>query len=239
MERGRKSLAGTKDISMSYQTFVCACDKYSWIYPDFIRLADPHIAYSYIFFTEEYEDDDYRVVPVGKGLWYERMLRCLTRLTARDVIYLQEDFLIKSVNEHLLEEAYCLHKKKNAYITKIGNNYEFKTCKYPTKIDQHQVYIQDIADVYLMSHQPVAIFNRQFLIDSLVELKPAGPSEHEIDGSKWMRASNKTRVFCIGESHYPKNYSEIFNFEHAIRKGKILPDAINLLGDFNEKTTIS
>lgn len=216
---------------MSYQIFVCACDRYAWIYPDFIRLAAANLPEQYVFYTEEYIDDHiYNILPVGRGLWYERMLRCLNRLTARDVIYLQEDFLIKSVNMHLLEEAYWFHKKKNAHITKLGNNYEFKTHKYPARIDEHQIYIQDINDEYLMSHQPVAIFNREFLISTLSELTPDA-STHEIKGSQIMRERGQGKVFCVGEANWPKNYSDIFHIEHAIRKGEVLPDALPYLNE--------
>lgn len=153
------------------------------------------------------------------------MLVCLDHLESDDVIYLQEDFLIRDVDCDAVEEAYLLHKKKNAFITKLGNNYEFTTHKLGYKVGRHQVYLQNPNDEYLMSHQPVAIYNKEFLMRSLRELQSTNASAHELDGSKWMRANGLTKVLCIGESHRPKNYSEVFHFEHAIRKGELLEDA--------------
>lgn len=214
---------------MSYQAFVCACDKYSWIHDYFLYYYYKNTPENLPikFFTEEIYGEDKH--PIGSGSWYQRMLRCLAHLECDDVIYLQEDFLIKSVDKDIIDEAYGFHKAKKAHITKLGNNYEFRTYSYPCNIGPHEIYLQDINDEYLLSHQPIAIFNKSFLVNSLECLEPTGPSEHELDGSHWMRKNGTTKVFCVGDAHRPKNYSEIFNFEHAIRKGEILPDAMEYL----------
>lgn len=217
---------------MSFQVFVCACDKYNWIYPDFIRYANSNLPYEYSFWTENIYDENHNILPTYREKWYERMLYVLNILKCRDVIYLQEDFIILSVDKEVIEESYNFHKRKNSLITKLGNNYEFRTYPYPERIGRFSVSLQDKNDEYLMSHQPVSIFNREFLIASLEGVRPDGPSKHEILGSNWMRACGSTKVFCIGESHRPKNYSEIFHIEHAIRKGEILEDSKKYLGEY-------
>jgi hypothetical protein len=200
------------------EIFVCACDAYAWIYPYFVHLAGKNLPLRYTLFTETIEGPNF--IPVGPGRWDERMKRCLSLLNSRDVIYLQEDFLIQYVNVGLLEKAVQLHRKHNTYITKLGKNYEFKTYLWPAQLDTLKVYIQDVYDKYLLSHQPVAIFDREFFLESLSELTPDA-SSHEIIGSNWMRSNGRLGVFCVGETHYP-NRSDIFTIDHAIRKGELI-----------------
>lgn len=205
---------------MQLRAFCCAHTKYAWILPDFARLA----AANFPFPVDIY---------VGDSPWNVRMREILSSYDCRDVIYLQEDFLITSVNMGLVEQCYHFHKKKKAIITKLGSNYEFLGGTFVDTIDYHPVYKQNPSDEYLMSHQPVAIFNREFLMQSITDKTPDA-SSHEINGSKWMRKNNLTRVYCVGWNYRPVNKSDIFTFQHAIRKGKLLREADKLLTNIPE-----
>lgn len=192
------------------KVFCCACTKYKWILPDFIKLAQANLPLPID-------------IHVGDERWDIRMRGILEGYTCRDVIYLQEDFLITQADMNSIERAYKLHVDKNAIITKLGNNYEFQTAYYPAHINGHPVKWQTRFSQYLMSHQPVAIFNREFLLSTISE-ETYNASIHEIKVSDWLKGDNR-KIFCVGEGHYPKNYSDILTFEHAIRKGKVLRDA--------------
>jgi len=206
--------------------FVCGFDGYAWIYEHFQRFAQQNLPLEYSFFSEQTEG--LGIIPIGKGDWRERMILCLDRLYSRDVIYLQEDFLIKNVDIDLLQEAYKLHVQSKALITKLGRNYEFNCVQIPGRVGPLEIYLQNPSDQYLMSHQPVAIYQRRFLIETLNTEKTPCASTHEINGSQIMRKRGETKVLCMGPTFRP-NRSIIFEIEHAIRKGILLPDAEQLI----------
>ncbi len=212
--------------------FVLACEKYKWIYPHFFHFANknlfqnPEYTIPFYFFAEEPYLEHTQVIPGEK--WGDRFWATLSILSKyKNVIYLQEDFLIKSVNIDIVKECLDLHNRHNNHITKLGNNYEFKTYKFPDRVGCFDIYKQYKEDIYLMSHQPVAIFNREFLLSTISE-DTMDASSHEINGSKIMRETKQTKVMCVGESFNP-NKSIIFEIEHAIRKGELLPDAKRLI----------
>jgi hypothetical protein len=216
--------------------FVLACGKYEWIYKYFWYFAEKNL-FPYIgnipfyFFVESGNG----CVITGKN-WGDRFKKTLISLTEyKNVIYLQEDFLIKYVDVDSVLAAIELHNTYDNYITKLGTNYEFETYPFPEKINNLQIYRQRINDEYLMSHQPVSIYNREFLLETITE-QTDNASAHEIIGSKIMREIGKTKIMTIGPKFYPKNKSIIFEIEHAICKGELLPDAKKMMEEYdNEK----
>jgi hypothetical protein len=213
-----------KDLAV----FVMACDKYEFIYKPFFYFAKKNLPLPFYFFTEGISGKDY--TPIGDLAWNERLDCCLQLLNSySDILFLQEDFLIKNVNMPALEAAYDFHKKKKAQITKLGNNYEFNCSPIGKSIYGLSVYLQNFADEYLLSHQPVAIYNREFLLQTISE-KTDNASMHEWVGSNIMREKGFNKVFCIGPKFNP-NKSLIFEIEHAIRGGKLLPAAERLIND--------
>ena len=211
--------------------FVLACDKYEWIYRHFFRFAFDNLPLKFLFFTEKLFGNVF--IPLGKLPWNERLTLALKYIEDFEhCIYLQEDFLIKNVNIKILEKAYEFHKRKKAYITKLGTNYEFNVVSTGEHIEGLPIHIQNFEDEYLLSHQPVAIFNRKFLLDTISK-KTDNASMHEWEGSRIMRANNWNRVFTIGPKFNP-NKSLIFEIEHGLRGGVLLPEAKRLIENFKE-----
>src|ERR1700723_705946 len=118
--------------------FVCACKRYEWIYPYFYHFAVENLPFSFKFFDEN---------DAGGGSWNERMIFCLNSLSEyRDVVYLQEDFLIKYVDQQAVERALDIHRKYKANITKLGNNYEFRNTSFPDEVCGLSLWLQDVND---------------------------------------------------------------------------------------------
>ena len=69
-----------------------------------------------------------------------------------------------------------------------------------------------------MSHQPIAIFNKEFLISTLNEKQYA--SEHEM---YWSEKITDKNVFCCGKNEFDHQmFNPIFGYKHVIQKGKLI-----------------
>ena len=66
-----------------------------------------------------------------------------------------------------------------------------------------------------------------------ISKKTDNASMHEWEGSRIMRANNWNRVFTIGPKFNP-NKSLIFEIEHGLRGGVLLPEAKRLIENFKE-----
>ena len=164
-------------------------------------------------------------IKTGKGEWSDRLKIALNQIPEEHILYLQEDFIIQNINKSLLVQAYDIHSREND-ITKLANNYEFTTRKINNKfVDDGIIKLPIVyqnTGLYLMSHQPVAFFNKQFLLSTLE--KSYGPSEHEMDISKqidYEKSRMIPYIMCIGNVYYP-NKSDIITIHHAIRKGQFI-----------------
>lgn len=203
------------------------CDKYEYMYKHFVRFARANFPLNIKYFGETIPFPDEETTLLGEAPWNDRFRWALNSINTPHVAYLQEDFLIKSVDMEALIGAYELHKKYKAHITKLGTNFEFTVSRFPEIILNHQVYLQNAADTYLLSHQPVCFFSREFLLSTITD-KTTDASLHEIEGSHIMRTTLQTKVFTIGQPNNP-NKSDIFTIEHAIRKGVLLDDARKMI----------
>lgn len=228
---------------MSYAIVCQACDRYESIFKTFLDCIEPHLyheekntgqiyARTLFFATEEIDVKRENVVNIktGPGSWSKRLRTILESPELSDYsdcLYLQEDFLITNIDWTTVNKAYQFHKFIDADITKLGRNHEFHTFGTQYKIRGHEVTKQREKDTYLLSHQPIAFFNKDFLLRTLVE--DCGPSEHEINTSKNIPAE----VYCVGKGYYPTNKSDIITYLHAVRRGELLPEAAALIEKMN------
>ena len=207
-----------------------SCDKYSWILPEFFSHFNKHFPFELgwpVYFCNEEADilTTAKHIKAGTGSWSVRLKYILEMIEEKDILYIQEDFFLQYCNVEWLQKAADLHMRHKSNITKLGSNYEFTLTGPFMDIEfgphasaELPIYIQE-SGLYMMSHQPVAIFNKEFLLSTLTE--DCGPSEHEINTSKKMQGMIKPPI-CIGQVFCP-NKSQIFTIHHAIYKGIYCP----------------
>ena len=110
-------------------------------------------------------------------------------------------------------DLYKFHNDYGSDITKTGS---FKTFSL-LKTSVENIYAQKYG-YYLMSHQPVAIFNKEFLISTLSEEQNA--SEHEM---YWSERIKENSVFCFGKNEFDHQmFNSVFGYKHVISKGNII-----------------
>ncbi len=209
-----------------------SCDKYSWILPEFFSYFNKNFPFELewpIYFCNEEVDVittlyNRKHIKAGTGSWSARLKYILENIEEKDILYIQEDFFLQYCNTEWLQMTANLHGSIKSNITKLGSNYEFTlegpfTHDFFNKIDcELPIYLQR-SGLYMMSHQPVALFNKEFLLSTLTE--DCGPSEHEINTSKKMQNMEKPPI-CIGQVFCP-NKSQIFTIHHAVYKGVYCP----------------
>jgi len=227
---------------MNSYAIVCqGCDRYSFIFKYFLDAIRPHLNEKKIFFcTEEIDVEDECVINIktGPGSWSKRLKFILEHELLRDfdtVLYCQEDMLIKNIDWNTVNKCYEFHINNYADITKLGKNFEFRTFPATHAINGHPVCRQVLGDTYLVSHQPISFFKKEFLLNTL-EGQEFGPSEHELLSSQRFDPN----VYCVGNSRNP-NRSLIVDYVHAIRQGELLPegkDFINVIRKFNDSKSI-
>lgn len=213
--------------SNRYCILVQGCDRYSFIFKYFLDAIRPHLDGRKIFFaTEEVDVDDEIAINIKvKGSWSARLRQVLEHELLRDyehLIYCQEDMLITHMDFSTINKSYQFLINSGADIVKLGNNREFNTVSTEYKINGYPVASQKEKDYYAISHQPISIFNKSFLLNSLYG--DFGPSQHEIEASQKYPA----KVFCVGDVYWP-NRSDIVTFTHSIQRGKILPEGEELI----------
>ncbi|QOX80331.1 hypothetical protein FY034_15765 [Trichlorobacter lovleyi] len=122
--------------------------------------------FSYYFANEAVDFDIpnfFRHIPTGTGEWSERLTIALDRIQEDTVLYLQEDFLLTSVNQEALFNALAWHKNHGNLITKLGSHNFFHTEPTDEILLGHKILKHCTGSMFAMSHQPIAIFNSAFL----------------------------------------------------------------------------
>jgi hypothetical protein len=224
---------------MSIAVVIHGCDKYKWIFPEFLSFFSvnfPEVDWPIYFCTEELSvslPDRMTLVRAGFGEWSTRLKRILNYIPDDNILYLQEDyFVLRTIKDTLLQIG-KIHETSELNITKLATNYEFsvrpvmKNNEEMARIDGFPLYYQPNG-LYTMSHQPVAFFNKQFLLDTLniVGLKHPegfGPSTHEIVMSEVIaQKCVDPKIYCVGNIYNP-NKSDIVQIHHAITRGVYNP----------------
>lgn len=209
------------------------CDDYSWTWPIFFSCLNKHWDYRWpTFFAAEKEYcylNKGAYIYTGKHEWSERLKIALEYIETDHIIYLQEDFWTLKIEYNYLEAAVDFHINQGAHITKLGTNYEFTYDKI-SMMGRLPVHKQKIGSPYVMSHQPIAIFDKEYLLKAIdMYNKPCGPSEFEEGVTRLINSGRlHTSAYCIGPMHMP-NQSNIWTIEHGVRKGELIPEARNFL----------
>src|SRR3990172_4480560 len=164
-------------------------DGYKWCWPYFYHCFKQHCAPLFqwpIYFCNETETVTFKgmkQIKTGHGAWSTRLQHALDHIPERDIIYMQEDFLITHCNIEALVSAYNIHLSEECNITKLATNHEFFVRLLGMNvIDGLPLYKQPTKSPYIMSHQPIAIFQRTWLSSTLSE--PMDASQHELQWSQ-------------------------------------------------------
>jgi hypothetical protein len=187
-----------------------------------MKAARPHLREKIIFATEEIDflDEDVINIKTDIGSWSSRLRAILNHpllYDYEDILYLQEDFILRDIKWDIVDWCYETHIREETDIFKFGTQHEFNTetigvmCGMPLRLQKRH-------DTYSISHQPVALMNKYFLLKTLDG--DFGPSEHEINGSQKYDA----KVFCLGNVSNP-NRSEVIDYVHAIQRGQVIESA--------------
>lgn len=210
---------------MKPAVIVHTCDKYSYILPEFLeayKKFNLHKLLTTYITTEEktFSDNDVINIVTGNGEWSDRLNIACKQIPNEDIMLMQEDFIIQNINLNVINAAFNFHKQFQSHITKLGAFYEFKV--YNTGLYcydlKYPVWIQENSP-YMMSHQPIAFFNKSFLMETLKT--PYSAWEHECRITEKINNNDygNIRIYNIGQIHYP-NRSDIIDIYHAIRKGQ-------------------
>lgn len=203
------------------------CDSYSWIWDTFYHFWNKNWNIDCpVYFCNEELYFKLNQIKTGSGSWSERLYKALLEIQENDILYFQEDFLIKRVNYDWLAKSYEIHKKHNNDLTKLGTNYEFEVSIVGQ--DFLPILTHTRKSEYIYSHQPVTICKRDFLLDILKDRK-IGPSEAELQITKEINYGLiKCKQMCIGPIFIP-NKSIIIEIEHCIRQGQLIDEAKNFI----------
>lgn len=134
----------------------------------------------------------------GAGSWSDRLIKALDLITTENVIILSDDTIIKRCNESTLLTIIDMHDRKKADATKLGDRKNFIV--EPTGMTLGPLLIKKQVDGLFMSHTPLTIFNRKWLLASL---KPNQTIwEHECEGTNMITGTNHLIfVVCDNDSN--------------------------------------
>lgn len=201
---------------MSLALLVHACDKHSFVFERFLKAFDHFNLNVPCYFATEstnVNSERFKNINVNERIWSTRLKKVLSFISEKNIIFIQEDFIINHFNRDAFLELYHFHNDYDVDITKTGSFPTFSLKR--TSI--LNIYAQNSGQ-YLMSHQPIAIFKKDFL-ESTLDIEQ-NASEHEM---YWSEKIQDKKIFCYG-----LNYSEhqmenrIFAYNHVIRQGNII-----------------
>ena len=182
------------------------CDKYSFIFDEFLSYFQnfPRTIFDKTYFCNEEVDvnlnDGIIQIKTGVGEWSDRLIKILSQTKNQNIIYIQEDFFIKNVNIEELENGINFHLSNNNDITKFGYFSSFILETYDLLINK-----QSNKSSYLISHQPISIFKKDFLLSTLSSNINCWQHEQFI--------SNEASVYCYGK------YNQVIQYHHALYRG--------------------
>lgn len=203
-----------------------SCAKYHFILDEFFQHFEQHFLY------EDY--DIYHIterIPYYKHYttnivlkdesWRDRFVKALDQIQCETFLYLQEDMLILHTEPEVIAGAFRIYhdvKDQGCVIIKLGTFHDFTLNQTAFDLSGHPIFIQNNGP-YVMSHQPPAIFNKEFFIKTLY--KEHNVWTHECEVSEEINNGIYGNIFalCIGRPYYPVNKSDIITSHHAIRKG--------------------
>jgi len=201
---------------MDLALLVHACDKYSFVFKRFLKAFDIFNLNIPCYFSTEstnIKSKKFENINTNENVWSLRLNQSLLKIKEKNVVILQEDFIVNSFNENLFCDLYKFHNDYGSDITKTGS---FKTFSL-LKTSVENMYAQKYG-YYLMSHQPIAIFNKEFLISTLNEKQNA--SEHEM---YWSEKIKENSIFCFGKNEFDHQmFNPVFGYTHVISKGKLI-----------------
>lgn len=211
---------------MNTALIIHSCDKYNYILPEFFEKFNqfkPDIEKLGIpvwLTTEEKPSELCANILTGKGEWSTRLKFAINTLpsSVKNIILFQEDFIVKKIDTKSIEYAIEVHDAFDYQITKLASFYEFSLIPKGYTFLENPIF-QQKGGHYTMSHQPVAIFNKDFLLSTLET--PNDPWHHECKVTEEINAGKygEVNICTIGKIYNP-NKSDIIDIHHAIRKGE-------------------
>src|SRR5690606_36625180 len=161
----------------------------------------------------------------GPGEWSHRMRLSLKYIDLKysNILLLVEEFIPQKVNHNILELSIEYHIR-HADLTKFGYFDLFKLNILKNLTNQYFTCKQELQP-YRISHQPIAIWKRSFLEETL--RKDVCPAGHEIEVNDDLQNGDfgKKNIVCITTCK-PQLFrpgldqGEIIEYHHAIFRGK-------------------
>jgi hypothetical protein len=201
---------------MSLALLVHACDKHSFVFERFLNAFEYFNLDIPCYFSTEsssINNKKFKNININESIWSKRFKLVLNNIQEKNIVLLQEDFIVKYFNKELFLSLYNFHNEQDSDITKTGSfpTFSLKNTSYKN------IYAQNNGH-YLMSHQPIAIFKKEFLLSTLDIDQNA--SQHEM---YWSEKIKNKKIFCYGLNHLEHQMNnEIFAYEHVIRQGKLI-----------------
>lgn len=212
---------------MSTCVILHSCDKYHYILDEFFEHFEEHFPYMDFTFYHITETQPY-VKPYSHNIvandksWSKRFKLTLKEIPEDNFIYLQEDMIIFNVDGPAVMGCVVLHEaniENDFYITKMGAFHDFRLSDTHYQLAyKYPVWLQ-VDGPYVMSHQPPAIFNKEFFLSTLEREHDVWTHECEVTDEIKDGKYGTVNVLCVGNLFYPVNKSEIITSHHAIRKG--------------------
>ena len=156
-------------------------------------------------------------INTGDGSWSQRLRTALDQLPYDHIIYMLQDFIPKFICQISLEEAIKYHVRTDNDITKLGLSEFFNVQRKPFSLSRrHYIYSQTTGP-YLISHQPIAIWRKSFLYNTLYGDITA--AQHEmLDVPCKVECLDYYRPQINSDPH--KDFGTIIEYHHALFQGK-------------------
>lgn len=175
---------------------------------------------------EPLEFFDAKNIITGDGFWSDRLKLALEAIPDDDVILFLEDMIIQYSNPSMVKSAISFHERENAIMTKLGNHAWFASIPTNLRYGRYHV-LKQTGGLYIMSHQPVTIFDRKYLLSTLESGQT--PWQHECDTSSKYRESGCPDGIYIFSDPQRKlvehetpgtDLGSIIIYHHALSKGE-------------------
>lgn len=169
--------------------------------------------------SESMEVKNVHNIKTGEGSWSKRLRAALDQIPYDHIVYMLQDFIPKFICQISLKEAVKYHVRSGNDITKLGLSEFFNVHKQPFPLARRYYIYNQPTGPYLISHQPIAIWRKSFLYNSL---------EGDITAAQHEMLNIPCTVECIdygipqinGDPH--KDFGRIIEYHHALFQGQYI-----------------
>lgn len=168
--------------------------------------------------SESLEVKNVHNIKTGEGSWSKRLRAALDQIPGDHVLYMLQDFIPKYINIELLHMAADYHSQVDNDITKLGLSEFFNVTRQLLPFGRTGYYIySQTTGPYLISHQPIGIWRKSFLYNTL---------EGDITAAQHEMINILCTVECVDyrnpqiNSDPHKDFGTIIEYHHALFQGR-------------------